>query len=229
MPDATPTSTIAPNATAASATPRVPVAVIDYGMGNLRSVARALEHCGAVVTLAARPADIPADARALVFPGQGAIVDCMDCLSRTGFDGLIREWIAADRPFFGVCLGLQALFGHSEEGNCEGLGIFPGVVRRFPRNTALKVPHMGWNTVDFRAGAPLAQGLRASGEAFYFVHSYHLAEVPPGLVWCETEYGFRFASGIWRGNCFATQYHPEKSQSKGLQLYRNFLTHAAAL
>jgi glutamine amidotransferase len=209
-------------------TRRIPAALIDYGMGNLRSVARALEKCGADVTLAARPQDVAGDVRALVFPGQGAIGDCMDNLRRTGFDVLIREWLAADRPFFGVCLGLQALFEHSEEGGVAGLGVFPGRVARFPSGTALKVPHMGWNTAVFRPGAPLTEGLRDGGEAFYFVHSYHLAGVPDELVWCETEYGQHFVSGIRRGNCFATQFHPEKSQSKGLQLYKNFLQAAVS-
>jgi glutamine amidotransferase len=201
----------------------VPVALIDYGMGNLRSVARALEHCGAAVRLVAHPDEVGPEARALFFPGQGAIVDCMACLRHSGFDTLIREWIAADRPFFGICLGMQALFEHSEEGDHPGLGIFPGLVKRFPADSALKVPHMGWNTAVFRPGAPLTEGLRAEGEAFYFVHSYHLAEVPDALVWSETDYGQRFVSGIRRGNCYATQFHPEKSQSKGLQLYKNFL------
>ncbi|MDR2862888.1 MAG: imidazole glycerol phosphate synthase subunit HisH [Puniceicoccales bacterium] len=217
----------------------VPVALIDYGMGNLRSVARALEKSGAQVHLVAHPREVDSSARALVFPGQGAIVDCMECLHRTEFDVLIREWISADRPFFGICLGLQALFEHSEEGNCAGLGIFPGRVKRFPdaiesalpglkENAKLKIPHMGWNTVAFRPDSPLLDGIRPDGDAFYFVHSYHAAEVPSDLVWAETEYGVRFASAIHRGRCFATQFHPEKSQSKGLQLYQNFLKSAFA-
>ncbi|MDR1497526.1 MAG: imidazole glycerol phosphate synthase subunit HisH [Puniceicoccales bacterium] len=206
----------------------IPVALIDYGMGNLRSVARALEKCGAGVRLVSAPDEVEAGVRALFFPGQGAIGDCMARLKHTGFDSFIRGWIAADRPFFGICLGLQALFDHSEEGDHAGLGIFSGRVRRFPADRSVKVPHMGWNTVAFRPGAPLLDGLRAEGDSFYFVHSYHLAEVPSELVWCETDYGVRFASGIRRGNCFATQFHPEKSQSKGLQLYRNFLQMASA-
>lgn len=221
LPEMSSTSTDTTNATPAAAP--VPVALIDYGMGNLRSVARALERCGATVRLAAAPGEVGPETRALFFPGQGAIVDCMACLRRSGFDALIREWIADDRPFFGICLGLQALFEHSEEGDHPGLGVFPGRVKRFPAGTALKVPHMGWNTVAFRSGAPLTTGLRTSGDAFYFVHSYYLADVPDAFVWCETDYGLRFASGIRRGNCYATQFHPEKSQSKGLRLYKNFL------
>jgi glutamine amidotransferase len=205
---------------------RVPVALVDYGMGNLRSVARALEKVGAGVRLVTHPREVGDSARALVFPGQGAIVDCMECLRRTEFDALVREWIAGGRPFFGICLGLQALFERSQEGDCAGLGIFPGWVRRFDNAPAFKVPHMGWNTVAFRPGAPLLEGIRPEGEAFYFVHSYHLADVPDELVWCETDYTHRFVSGIRRGCCFATQFHPEKSQAAGLRLYRNFLNMA---
>ncbi|MDR3229573.1 MAG: imidazole glycerol phosphate synthase subunit HisH [Puniceicoccales bacterium] len=210
--------------------PPLPVALLDYGMGNLRSVARALEKCGAAVTRAEHPSDIAADIRALIFPGQGAIADCMDCLKRTGFDALIREWLAADRPFFGICLGLQALFEHSEEGGRDGLGVFQGVVKRFrfPEGSPLKVPHMGWNTAAFLPGHPRPDGVSPDGDAFYFVHSYHAAGVAPEHVWCETEYGLRFASGIRRGNCYATQFHPEKSQAKGLLLYSHFLRTAAA-
>ncbi|MDR2980825.1 MAG: imidazole glycerol phosphate synthase subunit HisH [Puniceicoccales bacterium] len=200
----------------------VPVALIDYGMGNLRSVARAFEKSGARVQTVTHPGEVGDTAKALIFPGQGAIVDCMDCLHRTEFDHLIREWVAANRPFFGICLGLQALFESSEEGSSAGLGIFPGHIKRF-RQPSLKVPHMGWNTATFRPNAPLAEGINASGEAFYFVHSYYLADAPQEIVWCETDYGTRFVSGIQAKNCFATQFHPEKSQAKGLQLYRNFL------
>ena len=203
------------------------VALIDYGMGNLRSVARALEKSGGEVRLVRDPCEVTEADRALVFPGQGAIVDCMDCLRRTDFATLIREWIAADRPFFGVCLGLQALFEHSEEGNCSGLGIFPGRVRRFApmeeNGRTLKIPHMGWNAAAVRQAGPVLENLRAEGEDFYFVHSYHVDAVEPGLVLCETCYGGKFVSGIQRGRCIATQFHPEKSQAKGLQLYQNFL------
>ena len=198
------------------------LAVIDYGMGNLRSVVRAWEHEGADAQLVTSPDELKG-ADAVVFPGQGAIVDTMQLLQQTGFDNAIRDWVAADKPFFGVCLGLQALFEHSEEGDCAGLGIFKGEVKRFQIDPSLKIPHMGWNTVEFAADAPLTDGLVSGQDQFYFVHSYHIEPQDPALSWFETDYGKRFVSGIRSGNCYATQFHPEKSQAKGLQLYRNFL------
>ena len=205
---------------------RPSVAVIDYGGGNLRSVSRALAAAGAEPFLATTPGAAER-ADALVFPGQGAIGDCMDCLARNDFNRLLREWIAADRPFLGICLGLQALFERSEEGGRAGLGVFPGQIVRFPARPGLRVPHMGWNEARFVPGAGLTEGLRAEGEPFYFVHSYRLVETDPALVWCTTEYAGDFVSGVRRGRVLATQFHPEKSQAKGLQLYRNFLTLAA--
>lgn len=198
------------------------LAVIDYGMGNLRSVLKAWQHEGADAYLVANPDEI-AGADALVFPGQGAIVDTMRLLKETGFDHSIRDWIAADKPFFGICLGLQALFEHSEEGDTLGLGVFQGTVKRFHSKANLKVPHMGWNAVSFEEGAPITEGLESGKDQFYFVHSYHIEPSDPSLTLFETDYGIRFVSGIRSGNCYATQFHPEKSQSKGLQLYRNFL------
>ncbi|NBV38506.1 MAG: imidazole glycerol phosphate synthase subunit HisH [Verrucomicrobia bacterium] len=199
------------------------VAVVDYGMGNLRSVTRALMAVGADAYLAATPR-LAETAEAVVFPGQGAIADCMDCLKSTHFDGFLREWIASDRPFLGVCLGLQALFERSEEGNCAGLGIFPGVITRFPSQGQLRIPHMGWNEAVFKEASPLTAGLRVEGEPFYFVHSYRLVSTDPSIIWCETDYAGQFVSGVRRGRVMATQFHPEKSQVKGLQMYRNFLT-----
>ena len=205
-----------------SSTARPRLAVIDYGMGNLRSVVKAWEHVGADAYLAGEPEAV-GDADAVVFPGQGAMVDAMRRLSETGFDRVIRDWIEADKPFFGICLGLQALFESTEEGNCKGLGVFEGTVRRFEVDPSLKVPHMGWNSVTFAEGAPLTEGFESGVDQFYFVHSYHIVPADSSLVWFETDYGGSFASGIQRGRCFATQFHPEKSQSKGLQLYANFL------
>ncbi len=208
------------NSDASIAKPRL--AVIDYGMGNLRSVVRAWEHVGADARLVDHPDQI-AGADALIFPGQGAIVDAMRLLQETGFDNAIRDWIAADKPFFGICLGLQALFEHSEEGDSEALGIFKGRVKRFNIDPSLKIPHMGWNAVSFEPGAPLTEGLKSGEDQFYFVHSYYIDPEDKELTLFETDYGGRFVSGIRSGNCYATQFHPEKSQAKGLQLYRNFL------
>ena len=140
----------------------------------------------------------------------------------------VSSWIKADRPFLGVCLGMQALFELSEEGNIAGLGIFPGKVVRFRRPPEFKIPHMGWNTVRFtQPDSPLAAGLLTEGEAFYFVHSYHCVPADPSLVLAECDYGGVFTAAIARGRCFATQFHPEKSQAKGLRIYRNFAASAA--
>ena len=200
------------------------VALIDYGMGNLRSVRRALEAAGASVQIVASP-DAVGDASALVFPGQGAIVDAMAQLKKTGFDSFIRDWIASDKPFMGICLGLQLLFEHSEEGDADGLGIFRGKVKRFPESADLKVPHMGWNTVSVNVNnsGALAKDLNPEGESFYFVHSYYVDTPESEIVWSLSDYGLKFVSGIRRGKVFAVQFHPEKSQAKGIALYRNFL------
>ena len=204
------------------------LAVIDYGMGNLRSVVKAWQAVGANAYLIQKPEEAD-DAHALVFPGQGAIVDTMQLLSKTGLDQLIVDWIAADRPFFGICLGLQALFEHSEEGDTRGLGIFPGRVKRFPSGIAsgsgLKVPHMGWNSVYFDPSMEpsLTEGLKSGVDQFYFVHSYYIEPADKKLQLFESEYGQAFCSGIRSGQCLAVQFHPEKSQVKGLQLYTNFL------
>lgn len=200
------------------------IAIIDYGMGNLRSVARAMQATGADVRIITTPAEM-AWADGAVFPGQGAIVDTMVFLKQTGFDAALRDWIAADRPYLGICLGLQALFEVSEEGGgTPCLGIFPGRIVRFRLPVEFKVPHMGWNTVRFvQANTPLTAGLKADGEAFYFVHSYHVVPEDRSLILAECDYGPPFVCGIARGNCYATQFHPEKSQTRGLQLYANFV------
>lgn len=198
------------------------LAVIDYGMGNLRSVLRAWQHVGAEAELVVTPEAV-GDADALIFPGQGAMVDAMRLLRGTGFDAAIKDWIAADKPFFGICLGLQALFEHSEEGDCEGLGIFEGSVEHFQLDPKYKIPHMGWNAVKFDADAPLVQGFESGVDQFYFVHSYYVRPKDLSKVWFESDYGGSFVSGVRSGRCVATQFHPEKSQSKGLQLYSNFM------
>ncbi len=209
------------------------IAVIDNGICNLRSVTKALEAVGAQVQVVRTPAELAAaDAKGLVLPGVGALRDCVASLRATGLAESVRAWIAADRPFLGVCLGMQALFEHSEEGaagGTEGLGIFPGRVVRFQRPAEFKIPHMGWNSVRFtQPASPLRDGLDIEGESFYFVHSFHCVPADPALVLGECDYGGVFAAAIGRGRCFATQFHPEKSQAKGLQIYRNFAAVAAA-
>lgn len=197
--------------------------IIDYGMGNLRSVSKAWQHEGGCARIVDEPREV-GQAEALVLPGVGAFGDGMAALQHQGWDRFIPGWINEGRPFFGICLGLQLLFAYSEESAVAGLGVFPGKVKRFSRDTSLKVPHMGWNTIHFRQTTPLNAGLREDGEAFYFVHSYYVEPEEDALIWCDTDYGKHFVSGIARGSCFATQFHPEKSQAKGLCLYRNFIT-----
>jgi glutamine amidotransferase len=206
------------------------IAVIDNGICNLRSVTKALEAVGASPRVVRTPAEVTAsDARGLVLPGVGALRDCVAALREARLDATVRDWIAADKPFLGVCLGMQALFERSEEGGVAGLGIFPGEVVRFRRPPDCKIPHMGWNTVRFvQPASPLAAGLAPEGEAFYFVHSYHCVPADPALVLAECNYGGAFCAALARGRCFATQFHPEKSQMKGLQIYRNFAAVAAA-
>lgn len=218
------------------------IAVIDYGMGNLRSVAKALEHVapGAFVEVTADAAAIAAADR-VVFPGQGAMPDAMRELTSRGLVPVLKDAIAA-RPFLGICLGLQALFEHSEEGDCAGLGIFPGRVRRFAPPVGahsggerFKVPHMGWNGVDQvpvspaasasapgEAPHPLWRGI-ADGSHFYFVHSYYVEPTDPALAAGTSEYPNRFCCAVAQGSLFATQFHPEKSQAAGLALLRNFV------
>ncbi|MFM9953680.1 MAG: imidazole glycerol phosphate synthase subunit HisH [Opitutaceae bacterium] len=206
------------------------IAVIDTGICNLRSVTKALEAVGATIQVVRTPEEIvAADARGIVLPGVGALRDCVASLRASKLDTAVRDWIAADQPFLGVCLGMQALFEHSEEGNITGLGIFPGKVVRFQRPPEFKIPHMGWNTVRFvQPNSPLAANLAPDGENFYFVHSFHCVPVERSLVLAECGYGGEFCCAIARGRVFATQFHPEKSQAKGLQVYRNFASVAAA-
>ena len=206
-----------------------PVAVIDTGICNLRSVTKALEAVGASPVVVRTPAEAgECGAGGMVLPGVGALRDCVLSLRTSGLDATVADWIARDRPFLGVCLGMQALFDSSEEGEVRGLGIFPGRVVRFRLPAALKVPHMGWNAVRFlRRGTALQEGLADEGESFYLVHSFHCVPEDRGLVLAECDYGPPFVAAIARGRLFATQFHPEKSQAKGLRIYRNFAASAA--
>lgn len=199
------------------------VGVVDYGTGNLRSVVKAFEFLGSDTRIVNDPAAIE-NLDALVFPGQGTFDQCMLALRKSGFDTVITQWIQEDKPFFGICLGLQVLFEGSEEGDSPGLGVFSGRVKRFSLPPGMKIPHMGWNGVDWKLSPedPMLNGL-TDGDQFYFVHSYHIVNEDKRVGVMETDYGYRFVSGISYHHCFATQFHPEKSQGKGLQLYRNFL------
>jgi glutamine amidotransferase len=198
-----------------------PIVVVDYDAGNLRSVARAIAHVDSAPIVSADPADIDR-AGAVVLPGVGAAADTMSNLRSRGLVGPLTEYIASGRPFLGVCMGLQALFDWSEEGDGqECLGVFPGTIRRFTTK-GLKVPHMGWNTVDWVRPHPVTDGI-ASGSYFYFVHSFYPETSDPSLALGETDYGVRFPSIVARDNVVATQFHPEKSATDGLRLYANFL------
>lgn len=203
------------------------IAVIDYGMGNLRSVSKALEHVadGKPVVVTADPA-VVAQAERVVFPGQGAMPDCMRELEARGLRPAVLA-AAKAKPFLGICIGLQMLFEHSEEGDVDGLGVFAGQVRRFPDakmlaadGTRLKVPHMGWNEVQ-QVAHPLWSDI-ADASRFYFVHSYYVSPQEPGLARGTAEYGVPFTCAVGRDNIFAVQFHPEKSARDGLQLLKNF-------
>lgn len=198
--------------------------VIDYGAGNLRSVARAIAHVDEAPIVSADPADI-GRAAGVVLPGVGAAADTMANLEASGCVEALRAYIAAGRPFLGVCMGLQALFDRSEENDQECLGILPGVVRRFPAFPGHKVPHMGWNTVDWVREHAVLEAI-PSGTAFYFVHSFYPEPADPDLALGMTEYGVSFPSVVARGNVVATQFHPEKSSDYGLRLYHNFIAWA---
>ena len=196
------------------------IGIIDYGMGNLRSVEKALQSVGAKTRFVTGTAGLDGLA-GLVLPGVGAFTDCVGNLRATGLWEPIREWIAADKPFFGICLGYQMLFDGSEEGpGVEGLGVFKGNVVRFPK-TELKVPQMGWNEVNIVKPSVFTEGV-VTGDHVYFVHSFYPVPTDSAIVTMTTDYGLSFASAVGQGNLFATQFHPEKSQRIGLQLLSNF-------
>ncbi len=203
------------------------IALVDYGMGNLRSVEKALARVGADVRIVNARADV-LSADALVLPGVGAFGDCMRNLTQLDLVGPIREFIATKRPFLGICLGFQALLESSEEApRAKGLAVFEGTVPRFAAN-GLKVPHMGWNRLKIRVEkCPLLSGVD-DGSYVYFVHSYYCAPKNKKLVCGTTGYGVEFCSMLWSDNVFATQFHPEKSQAVGLKMLRNFVKIAEA-
>jgi imidazole glycerol-phosphate synthase subunit HisH len=215
---------------------RKTVAVVDYGSGNLRSVSQAVMHVAAgsgLEVLVTSRADDVFDAERVVLPGQGHMADCMRELAQSGLQAAVLH-AAANKPLFGVCVGMQMQLDRSEEGPTDGLGLIPGDVVRFsldgrtqPDGSRYKVPQMGWNRVHHELGRGPSHALWTGipdGAWFYFVHSYYARPARPDHCVGETDYGSRFAAAIARDNIFATQFHPEKSAEQGLALYRNFLT-----
>ncbi|MDY6862830.1 MAG: imidazole glycerol phosphate synthase subunit HisH [Thermodesulfobacteriota bacterium] len=195
--------------------------IIDYGMGNLRSVQKGLEQVGFNARLTNSP-EIVRDATGIILPGVGAFGDCIKSLKKLGLFSILRESINRNIPYLGICLGYQILFEESEEfGKNSGLGIFRGKVVRFPKDLGLKIPHMGWNRVCMKKDNFLFQGI-PKDSYFYFVHSYYPIPEDKKLETGTTEYGIEFKSCVFRGNLFACQFHPEKSQDLGLKLLYNF-------
>ncbi len=196
------------------------IAVIDYGVGNLYSVEKAFAQLGAEAVVTSDPAVI-AGADKVVLPGVGAFGDCMNNLAEYNLIEVIRQVIARGTPFLGICLGLQLLFAGSEEDpGVPGLGILPGMVRKIVA-PGLKIPHMGWNSLDFHAPSPLFAGL-PQAPYVYFVHSYHAVPDDPALITASTDYGGSVTAAVGRGHLQAVQFHPEKSGAVGLQILRNF-------
>ena len=206
------------------------IAIIDYGMGNLRSVQKAFEKVGTPAEICDCPSRL-AEAEAAVLPGVGAFRDAIAELNRLGFADAIRQHVADDKPLLGICLGLQLLFDVSEEdGTYEGLGLVPGRVERFVSQPGLKIPHMGWNTIEpttQAASSPMLAGV-ASGSHVYFVHSYHVVPADDTVVALTSDHGGSFVAAIETGSIFATQFHPEKSQAVGQTLLRNFASRVSA-
>jgi imidazole glycerol-phosphate synthase subunit HisH len=203
------------------------IAIVDCGIGNLRSVHKAFERIGHAAHITQRPQDI-ARAHAVVLPGQGAFRDCMAQLGEHDLLEPVLECIRSGRPYLGICLGLQLLMTESEEFGChKGMNILPGRVRRFShgltdgQGNELKVPHMGWNQVYFSRQPPIFAGIPEKAY-FYFAHSFYVEPLSDAMVATTTDYGVRFVSGIWHDNMFGVQFHPEKSQTHGLHLLRNF-------
>ena len=200
------------------------IALLDYGSGNLRSVEKALLKVGADVRVTKTAEGIDG-ARGLVLPGVGAFDDCLNAMGRQHLLAAVREWTATDKPFLGICVGYQALFESSAEFNscAAGLGVFKGKVVRFNRRDGLKVPQIGWNQIEIaQPGCPLYKGI-PNGSHVYFVHSFFPQPEDESIIATRTTYGDAFASSVWKSNVFATQFHPEKSQTVGLKLLENFV------
>lgn len=197
------------------------IAIIDYGMGNLRSVEKGFAKVGVMARVVNSAKDVR-NAHGVVLPGVGAFRDCIKNLDDLGLREVILSSINQGKPFLGICLGLQVLFSESEEfGRCQGFNVFPGKVLRFPESKELKVPHMGWNTLNMRKRPPIFDGVPEEA-SFYFVHSYYVSPADSSIIAATTGYGLEFTSMIWKDNIFATQFHPEKSQSMGLRILKSF-------
>lgn len=202
------------------------IAIIDYGMGNLRSVQKGFEKVGAEAVITADPA-VVLEAEKIVLPGVGAFRDCMNNLEQAGFVEPILRVISDGRPFLGICVGMQLLFSDSVEfGLHRGLDLIPGHVLRFPEgmregNEILKVPHMGWNQLSFKRKPPVFEDID-TGTNVYFVHSFYVKPDDDAVIATTTDYGIEFCSSIWKDNIVATQFHPEKSQHAGLLMLKNF-------
>ncbi len=198
------------------------IVIVDYGMGNLRNVQKAFEKIGCEARLTRNKNEI-GRASAIVLPGVGAFKDCMENLEKYGLVEILLRSIEKGKPYLGICLGLQILFSESEEfGSHKGLDLIKGKVVRFVPDPEHKVPHMGWNTIEKEKEVPVLRGIE-SGDFFYFVHSYYVTPDETQWVSSLTTYGKPFVSSIWKGNLFATQFHPEKSQQKGLRILENFV------
>lgn len=196
------------------------IAIVDYGMGNLRSVEKGFLKVGVDARITSDP-NVVNDAKGVVLPGVGAFRDCMRNLTDMNLTDSVVRAIKKGKPFLGICLGLQVLFSESEEfGTCRGLDIFRGSVLRFPKSE-LKVPHMGWNSIKIKNRPPILEGISETGY-FYFVHSFYVEPEDYGIVATTTDYGIEFTSMIWKDNVFATQFHPEKSQALGLKILKGF-------
>lgn len=200
------------------------VGIIDYGGGNLRSVANALRALGHDPTIIAEPTQL-GDTTHLLLPGQGEFGDCMDRLEARGLASLLKNWFAEDRPYFGICVGYQILFDSSEEApDAAGLGILPGIVRRFHDEPGLKIPQMGWNSSRATRDDSVVWKDLGEDPYFYFIHSYFPEPLEPQCVIARTVHGSQnFAAAVEKGRLFACQFHPEKSQEMGLRLMKNFL------
>lgn len=197
------------------------IAIIDYGAGNIQSVYKALKYLGIDCAITSDKNEI-LNADGAILPGQGEFSDCMNSITESGIKDTVMEFINTGKPFLGICVGLQLLFEGSEESpDTKGLGIFKGIIKRIPNGEGLKIPHMGWNSIDIVKNDKLFNGIE-NGSYFYFVHSYYLDAEEKDIVSTQTEYGVKIDASVSRDNIYATQFHPEKSGEVGLEILKNF-------